>query len=180
MSVALKSRFPSFASSVPVYSVIVAMIYGWTVVAFIWKLPSWLNYLTMSEILVILSYSLFTSLFESLFILGLLALVSAILPPSLFLDAFTVRGPVTVLCLLGSGMAFLARYVDKGSTVINIWPLWLAITLLVLSSLLALTCKVKIMGLAISWLADQLTVFLYIFLPLSAFSTVVVLFRNIF
>lgn len=180
MSEPLKNRFPSFASLVPVYSVMVVMLYGWTLVAFIWKLPSWLNYLTMGEMLVILAYSFFANLLESLSVLGLLLLICAILPPSFLLDNFAVRGTVIVLTLLGSGMFFLARYVTVGQSIGLIWPIWLATTLAILSACLALAQKVKAVRAAVFWLADQLTVFLYIFLPLSILSAAVVLFRNIF
>ncbi len=174
----LKRRLPAFEQLVVVYAVIAVMIYGWTIIAFIWKLPSWLNYLTVGEMLAILSYSLFTDLLESLFILGLLTLAAMILPQVLLLDHFAIRGSIITLSLLGSGMCFFARYVNEGTSVLTLWPPWLVVTLLALSLFLALAGKVQGVGRAIFWLADQLTVFLYILLPLSLLSAVVVLFRN--
>jgi hypothetical protein len=178
--VALKKRLPSIKNMIPVYSVIVAMLYGWTVVAFIWKLPSWLNYLTVGELFVILSYSFFVNLVESLLVLGLLVLICAALPQALLLNEFAIRGSVVVLCLLGSGMIFLARYVDNGQVAMTSWPIWSVVTLLILFSCLFIAQKVKSVGLAVFWLADQLSVFLYLLLPFSLLSTVAVLFRNIF
>ena len=176
----LKSRLPAFVDLSAVYSVIVVLFYGWTLVAFLWKVPSWLNYLTVGEMLTILAYSFATNWIESLLLLGLLLLATVLLPPKFLLTNFVNRGSVIVLCLLGSGMTFYARFIEQGSSTADSWPVWLAVTLAILSVCLVMVENVKAAGAAVSWLAEQLTVFLYILLPLSALSAAVVLARNIF
>ena len=54
----ISNRLPKFQSLMPVYAVIVFMVYTWTIYTFIRYLPYWLNFLNVSEILAIFSYAM--------------------------------------------------------------------------------------------------------------------------
>ena len=62
-------RIPSWGKIVPVFAVIVLIVYAWTIIWFFWKLPSWLFFLNAGEILTAFAYSLATNLAESLVVL---------------------------------------------------------------------------------------------------------------
>jgi len=76
----VRTRFPSLQENLQVYAVIVAFLYTWTILWLFWELPSWLNFLTVGEILPIFAYALATNLLESLLVLAGLNLVCFLLP----------------------------------------------------------------------------------------------------
>jgi hypothetical protein len=45
---------PGWGQIVPVYAVIVLIVYGWTITWFSWRFPGWLLFLKASEILIVL------------------------------------------------------------------------------------------------------------------------------
>src|SRR5690242_16356711 len=85
---AIRTRIPSWAQIIPVYGVIVLMVYTWTLMAFFYKVPSWSYYLNAGEILTLLAYSLATNLAETLLVLCGPLLVALILPRRWFRDVF--------------------------------------------------------------------------------------------
>jgi len=156
----------------------VLMIYTWTSVWFFWKVPSWLFFLNAGEIGIAFAYALATNLVESLAILcGPLAL-SLILPKEWFLDRFVARGAALVLSGLGYMMYLAFQFKTKDdypSITLKAWSVALAIVIMVVIVYLAgrLSLFRKIMEV----LADRAIIFLYISLPLSLISLVIVLIR---
>ena len=73
-------RFPAFSAILPVYAVIAVPVFGWTVTSWLWKLPSWLNFLTAGEITAIFFYAILTAFVESTLICILLLLLCFLLP----------------------------------------------------------------------------------------------------
>lgn len=176
-------RLPQFQEILPVYAVTLSMIYGWTAVAFLWKLPSWLHYLTLGEILVIYSYSILTNFFESLAVIALLVLLCVVLPPRILLDKFVVRGSLIAFCVLGGLMGWLSFYTNAKSTMIGPFSGWLVIIVAasaVFAVLSFLSEKVRRARLAIVWISDQLVVFPYLLAPISILALLVVAIRNLF
>jgi hypothetical protein len=178
----MSKRLPHINEMISVFAVISTMTYGWTLLAFLWKLPSWLKYLTFGEILSVYSYSLLTNFAESIFCLAIILILCAILPPYFLRDVFTLRGTIFSLSLLGTMMFVLSFYSDDNPALMGGLPVWLVI--LVLSSLLMvlldfLSRKVRKVASALLWLADRLIIFLYINLPLSLVALVVVAIRNL-
>jgi len=155
------------------------LLYGWTLLAFIWKLPSWLNYFTVGETLVILAYSLTSAFIESTFVTGVILLFAVVLPPRFLLSDFVLNGSILAMCVLGSAMIFLSRYARVSSSMVDAWPVWLAITAAVFIFLLFLAGRVNPIRQVILFLADRLRVLPYLLAPLSALSLVVILYRNL-
>lgn len=178
----MSKRLPRFQEIVPVYAVVTSLIYGWTVVAFLWKLPSWLHYLTLGEILVIYSYSIFTNFFESLAFISALVLLCVLLPPRILLEKFVVRGALIAFSVLSGLIGWLSFYANAESTMIGPFPGWLVILmaeLIVLVVLCFLAERVRQVRSAVAWVSDQLVVFLYILLPVSLLALLVVVARNL-
>lgn len=174
-------RFPPFSAILPVYAVVAAPVFAWTITIWLWKLPSWLNYLTPGEVAGIFSYAMLTAFIESLLILGLLLLLCLVLPLHSFRDQFIVRGTWLAVglaaCVLGNGIwRGMTRY-----TYAEIPLTWWSLVGLVLIIVLTLvSVRVRFMTRIALWLSDRLTVFLLIFIPLSLLSLVVVIARNTF
>ena len=173
-----REKIPSWGELAPVYSVIMAFVFTRTLIPFFWKVPSWLYYLPLGKIFVIYAYTVVINFIESVLILSGFAMLSFILPRKLFYERFVSRA--SILAILG--LSFLI-YFDNQMTRIDVFPRamvnWLP---LVLVGIIVLTYgfdHIKPIRSLVENLADRATVFLYLVLPLSATSLMIVLIRNI-
>lgn len=161
------------------YAVISFVVYSWTILWFFWELPGWLYFLTLSEILTNAAYMLATNLVESVVLLLGIIVLSVILPKSFFSSAFIARG--VSLAVLGLGyMIFLAYQFgdreDYPSQFVRLIPVVFLLILLVIFFIGRASLPRRI----IENFADRAIIFLYILVPLSLLSVVVVVLRNIF
>jgi hypothetical protein len=177
----MQKRLPPLAHILPVYAVISFVIYGWTILLILWKLPSWLFFLHTGEIIAILSYSFLLNLIESLLVLLALLGVCWLLPPSWLRNDFNVRGVALVLGLFASMMLHLEMYnnSDLREAFIHSLLPWWGVTVPVAVGVTWLASKAAWLRRGLIELSDRLIVFLYIFIPLSLLSLVVVIFRNL-
>lgn len=176
------SKLPKAGAILSVFAVITAMTYGWTLLAFLWKLPSWLHYLNLGEILAVYSYSILTDFSESIILLVLFLLLCIILPARLMRDVFILRGTVLAFGILGGMMALLDFYINNEAGLIGNVPAWLVIlpsAIIFMVLLEILSRKFPLVASVLTGLADRLTIFLYINLPLTMIALVVVAARNL-
>ena len=176
----LKSRLPASSAIFPVFAVISFLVYGWTLVIFFWKIPSWLMFLTLDEIFANLAYALAAALLESLVILGLFLLVSILLPAAIMKDVFVTRGTVAVLIGLGSIMLYMYRFSEVGYSFLDDLPLWTLSSLALTLLLTFLAPRIPFIIRLAAWVSDRVTILVYLFVPISAVSLLVVLYRNLF
>ena len=174
-------RFPERLAVLPVYAVIAVPIFGWTLVSWLWKLPSWLNFLTAGEIGAVFFYAMLAAFVESLLVLGLVLFLCFFLPPRVLRDQFVVCGTWLAIGLM---LAVLGHGVWRGLTRFTYIEvsllLWSAAGLAISAFLAVLSTRVRFMARAAEWLSDRLTVFLYILVPLSVLAILVVFVRNAF
>ena len=172
-------RLPEPQAILQVYAVIAFMLSAWTSVAFLWRLSTWLLTLNIGEIFTIFSYAMLTNLLESLIMLLILLVVSALLPPRFLRDDFIVRGTILSMGLLGSLMAYLA--LNRAFGIGNVAAL-LAGPIAVLSLMfffLGFSSKVYWLRSSATWISDHLIVFLFILVPLFIILSTYVILRNI-
>lgn len=176
----MKKRLPVFGSILPVFAVIAFLVYGWTLIVFLWKLPSWILFLTLGEIMVIFAYSMTAALLESFVILGILLLVSVLLPAAWMRDVFVARGTFAALTGLGAVMLYMYRYAVVGyDFIVQLIP-W-SLAALGLTVLVAFAAgRARFLVRAAAWFSDLVSIFLFLFVPVSLISFAVVLFRNLF
>jgi hypothetical protein len=172
-------RFPTISVTLPVYAVIAVPIFGWTITSWLWKLPSWLNFLTPGEITSLFFYAMLTAFVESVLVCGVLLLLSFLLPSQMFRDQFIVRG---TWLALGLAISIFGNGIWRGMTRFTYAEIsltvWSVLSLIVIVLLTFISAKVRFMVRAAEWLSDRLTIFLYILIPLSVISIVVVILRN--
>lgn len=180
----LRHRLPSRTSSWPVLSIFLFLLNSWALYRLFWYLPSWLEYLSLLRVLVIAAYALAWGLVESLAMWALLLLISAVLPARWFRDQFAPQGSLVGLAA-GLGAFLLQRQVS----IIYKWEIWqvwaytgLALAaffggLLLVGYLLQRYSRLQALA---SALADRMTVFGYIYLPLGIIGLVWVMARNLF
>lgn len=173
------SRFPSIKQLAPVYSVIVIVVYGFSMIRFFWRVPSLANYSTIGQIGVVFSYMLTVNLIESLILISAPILLSLFLPSKWFFEQFVVKG--VLLVSMGLGYAYyITGHINTEEPfpyeLFRLSPVVLAVILL----LVFLLARVNFLKRFLEWLAEQLQVFLLLSIPLSLIAVVVVLLRNIF
>lgn len=176
---AIFKRFPSINQIVPVYAAIVLVLYGWTILWFLWQYPGWLYFLNIGEILVVLAYSLATNFVESLVVVLVPILMAFILPRKWFADAFIARGVALVLPML-IYLMYLAyqphtENFDYPNEALNLAPLVLASTLL----LVFLAGKIIPLRKVLEDLADRAIISTYISIPFSILALLIVITRLI-
>ncbi len=173
----LLDRFPRVQEIVPVFAVIVFMVYAWSIISFLWVLPSWLNFMTPAEIASGFCYVLTLCLVESLsFLLFLLALCF-ILPSTILKNEFVVRGSALTVSVLGSLMLYFRSHPFFAQLNNSLYSFLLAA---LFAAILAAFLSTAIRGLRrfMNWISDRLIVFLYVLLPLTFLSIIVIVIRN--
>lgn len=152
------------------------MVHGWVLAGFFWKLPSWLYHLTTGEIMGVLSYLLVHAFLESLAIVGLLALLAAVLPPAWLREVFVVRGTAIVFSFLSSIMVYLSKAGMKD--LLTYFFAWLSLSVILTVAFGFVSVRVRLLRDAISDLADRFIVFVYLQVPLVIVALLVILVRN--
>jgi hypothetical protein len=177
-------RFPSIKEVILVFAVVAFPIYAWTTSIWLWKLPSWLLFLTPLEIAAVFSYAMVVVLIECILAFSLILLVCLLLPPGLFRDVFLVRGSWMAiglnLCFLGNGARKLTGAVlgfNLASIPLAVWSL---IGVFVVLLFVFLSTRFRYMKTFAAWLSERLVIFLYLQIPVSILSIFVVVVRNIF
>ena len=133
------------------------------------------------EIALVYAYLLVTNFLESLLAVCVPIVLGFILPPKWFRDSFVSRG--TSLVLLGLGYFMFLAYQfqakdDYPSVLLKAWAVALALGIIAL--LVFMIAKIPFLNKALGFIAERGTVFLYVYIPLSLVSLVVVLPRLLF
>lgn len=171
-------RLPSLKQLMPVYSVAVVMIYGWSMIRFFWMLPSLLHYSTIGEISVIFSYLITVNLLESLAVISVPVVLSLVLPSRWFLTRFTTKGVLIVLFGLGY-MMYIANHINVDEPFPYVLFQWAPLVCILILALVFVLDQINFLTRIIENLSELFEVFLLISIPVSAISLIIVLIRNI-
>jgi hypothetical protein len=183
MSNFFTGRFPERQDILGVYAVVVLLVYTWTLIVSFYKLPSWIYYLTISQIVSIYSYAFLLNFAESILaVITLLALEFTVF--SFFKNKveFLSRSILAASVLLGSSMVRLAlykEYVDSAAFISGEMTWW-SVTFLVGLPIVLAAPKNGLIRTILAGVADRALVFLYIYLPLSFIGLIVVIARNLY
>jgi hypothetical protein len=176
-------RLPDRQSILGVYAVIVFLVYSWTLFTSFYKLPSWMFYLTIGQILSVYAYAFSVDLLESILALAVVLFLDLTLFLALRnMKEFQSRSILVVLVVLISFMLRLNMFqsYDDIQLFLSGEMTWWAITLPLALITAVIVPRNKWIRRVIETIADRATVFLYIYLPLSLVSLVTVLIRNIY
>jgi hypothetical protein len=174
----LKGRVPPWQDLVPVFAVCVLITFSWSIIWFLYKLPSWLSFLSGWSILAILAYGLVFAFLESVAFLLFLVILAILLPRQWLGVAFKTYGTLIILML-----TFWLGLIQSLST-LRLWSdvrlmtgLFMVLTTVVIASILVR--RSTRLCTAISTLAERSTILLYVYIPLSVVSLVIVVARNV-
>jgi len=148
-----------------------------------WYVPSWLEYLNIWRVLIISAYVLAFALIESLFMAGLLVMFSLLFPRHLFKDQFIVIGS-SLAALTSIGAVLLQRKINLVYRLevwqILVYPFVFLVTIgLSVWALAFLFERIPLLSRIVATIAERMTGFLYLYVPLGVAGLMVVLARNI-
>jgi hypothetical protein len=179
----LRARLPSRQEALAVFSVIVFIVFSWALYRTFWWIPSWLEYLSLWGVLTIIAYVLAFSLFESLAVMGLIILLSLLFPRKIFKDQFIVQGSALSVAL-GLGAFLLQRDVgviyNMELEQIFLYPALILLGIVFMVYFFSfLFRKISVLSRLALAVAERMTIFTYIYVPLGLVGMVVVIARNL-
>lgn len=180
----LSARMPDRGAVLSVYSVLVCLLYSWTLFASFFALPSWIFFLDIVQLASLYSYSFILNFVESIFALIIVLFVEFIGVNIVGVrrEDFRPRSVMYIIILLASsvirlynlkGYEGITKFLD-GEAVWWIGAFGTAIVMAVVAP------RISWLRTALEGFADRAVVFLYIYLPLSLISLAIVMMRNIF
>lgn len=175
----IKNRLPPSVQIYQVLAVIAFMVYGWTITVFLYTFPSYINFLTSTEIMVLFAYSMTSAFFESLIILGMLLMICLILPAQAMRDVFLTRGTWAAIFGIGYLMTYLFIFSRQSFELIVQLPFWSLLGLLLTVGVTYFSPRFRGMITVAASVSDHLLIFIFLFAPLSLISAIVVLYRHI-
>lgn len=177
----LLKRLPDRQSIIGVYATAVFVIYGWTLLRSFWKVPSWSFFLSIGEILSVYAYAFVVAFLESMLVLSILLLIGFVLPSRWWNDRFTSMGVIWLVVIEGSVMLrlYTNRAPEFWESFLNAQASWWTYTVLLALALTLLAVFVKPFQRGLELIADRFVVFLYLYMPLTVLSFLVVVLRNI-
>ena len=173
---------PEKRNIVTVLAVAMFLVYTWTLFTSFWKLPSWLFFLQVGEILSIYAYAFVVNFVESILLLLLVLAPAVLLPRPLWTDTFISKALTLILILLGSATLHISLYrtPDTRPIFVHGQLLWWVVTLLLALLLTWMAGRVNWIRTGLENIADRFVVFIYIYLPLTALAFIVVVARIFF
>lgn len=167
-----------------VFSIVVFIVFSWMLYRFFYQVPSWLGYLSVWGVLVIAAYALSFALIESLVFMGFILLLDLAFPARHFKDKFVAQGSALAL-VIGAGAVLLQRKINVISKLEEGHIVGFTLAFLVLLALVSFISSLlfdRFQSLArlVNAVAERMTLFIYIYVPLGLLSLVVVIVRNLF
>jgi len=180
----LKSKLPLRKELMAVFSTAVFITFSWSIYRMFFQVPSWVFYLTLNDILWISAYVVGFALLESTLLLGFMVLLSILYPEKHFKSKFVAQSTLTLLVLTVGALLY-----QQNIGMLKWWG-WLELLIFILASIASLTLLVLSLSflfdrlarlkVLIESIADRLTVFSLIYIPLGVLGLVVMIFRNLF
>ncbi len=164
-------RYKDFLS---VSGLVVVLFYSWSLYRFLQIVPAWLMFLDASQILVLFAQTLIVSLIDSLIVLLGVISLALLLPARWYRDELVLRGgsTVIVLFLLALYLAFHAIPLER------LLLFYIPGAAVVLIFLQIFFRRVPALAMYLETLADRSIIFLYLYVPLSLISLIVLLVRK--
>ena len=179
----IRSKLPNINEVLPVFSLILFLLFSWILYRLFWHTPSWLYYLKIKNIAIIYSYALSYALFESLIFILFIIFLSLILPVQIFKSNFIAQGSAVVIYICTA-----AILVQRKMRVIYLLDLWelIVFPIVFLISIFAFILitnfifkRFKQLSKWVEIVAERISVFLYIYIPVSIIGAAVVFIRNL-
>jgi hypothetical protein len=180
----LTARMPDRGAVLSIYSVLVCLLYSWTLFASFFAFPSWIFYLDLTQLASLYSYSFVLSFIESIFALIIVLFLEFLWVniAGVHHEDFRSRTVMYILVLLTSSVIRLynSRGYESITKFLDGEGMWWVGTFLAAIGMALAAPRIAWLRSVLEGFADRAIIFLYIYLPLSLISLVIVVMRNIF
>ncbi len=179
----LRNRLPAWNEIVSLSGVLVFVVHSWSVQAFLFNLPSFILKYRSLEVVAIFCYHMVFAFLETLLCAGLLVVLAGVLPSKWLRKGFVYKGFLIVLAAV-IGAIFLQNSISYGEFAYAGSKAYLLYEyigggLIVFAGLWVLVAKVGRVQRWIVFLVDQISIMLFIYLPLDVIGLAVVAVRLI-
>jgi len=177
----LRERLPARGEVLGVFAAAAFVAYTWTLYISFWRLPSWFFFLSLGEIVALYAYAFVMNFAESLLLLSIALVPCLVLPQSWWRNSFVARGVVLVVVVFASAQMHLSKYptLDLREGFVGSQFSWWLHTLWITAFLALLAGRIGWFKIGLEKFADQLSIFLYLYIPMTAIGLVVMIARNI-
>jgi hypothetical protein len=180
----LSEKIPSRQEATPVFAVIVFVVFSWTLYRIFWYIPSWLEYLNIWSVVITAAYALSFALLESCVIFALLCFFSLVFPRKTLKSQFVVQAS-SIVAILTVGAFLLQRKIKLIYRLtyleLLVYPVLILIAILI--PIFFLSCifqRFEFLSRFVRAIAERMTIFLYVYVPLGLLGWLIVLMRNVF
>lgn len=183
----IQSRLPARYDTLKIFGIVLFAVFGWSIRGFLYKVPSFTLYFGLTANLEVLSYMLAFALLESALVMGLLLALSMALPSSVLKEGFAYKGFIVVLVATVAAIVFESWYrIDffKDMMAGMTYP----VPPFIIGILVSIALLAALFWVFHAWprlqryaviVMEQLSIFLYIYVPLGLLGLIVVLIRNV-
>jgi hypothetical protein len=177
------SKFPGWQASLPVFSLILFIVYSFTTYRMLFQIPSWLYSHSKADIFFLASYVFAFAFIECTMLFLFILLMNLILPSQFFRAHFIAQGSLVVTAF--TFWALILKLYARGYEFndlrepfewLLIFALSLVVTLLAASILMKRHQRIEEL---IESIGDRMVIFTWIYAPVGLVSLLIVLVRNI-
>jgi hypothetical protein len=160
-----------------VFGVTVFVVYSWSIRGFLYALPSFLLHFSLGGIFSILSYMMAFALIESLLVTSGLVITGFILPSKWLKEGFAFKG-FLIVAVATVAMIELQGFLSNSFPSANHLLRSGIIYVFVLIGLFLLFQNIRWLQSALLFVEEQISVFIFLYVPVGIIGLVVVLLRN--
>lgn len=175
----LAARLPDKGSVLNLFATAAFLVYGWTLYASFWKIPSWIYFLRLNEIFSVYAYSFLVNFMESILLTCGLVFLGFFLSGNLWKDGFLAASVMMLILVVGSALVHMRIYDDPNlrAGFISSQKRWWLVTFVIAFGASCIAPRVGWLRRFLETLADRFSVFLYLYIPLTVLSLGIVIVR---
>ncbi|MBI3167336.1 MAG: hypothetical protein HYZ22_02575 [Chloroflexi bacterium] len=173
----IKKRLPNQQETQAVFGFLVFAIFTWSIRGFLYKLPSFLLYYDIGEILGVFCYMMAFSLFESLVLMGILLFIAGISGEWL-VKGFSHKSGLVIL-VVGIAMIYFQNSLSSKLPTLTGLAASAAFVLFILVVFEVLLLKFESLQTMFNNILERFSVFSYFYVPLGLIGFVGVIIRNV-
>jgi hypothetical protein len=160
------------------FGVVVFLVHSWSVRGFLYKVPSFILYYRLGEVIAIFFYMMAFALLESLLVtLGLLA-ISFLLPANWFRQGFGYKASLTAI-VAAAAMIYLQSILGNSLPPAKIYFEGAVLFVLVMTVLILIANKFKLVQKSMLFVTDRLAIMSFVYVPLGVIGFFVIILRNL-
>lgn len=175
----VRGFLPSYHEIFLVFGLVLFIVHTWAFRQFLYKVPSFILHMNIGQIAAIFAYMMAFAFIESIIVTGVIVFACIFIPPMGDRLSFTSKA---FLMVSVAGFAFVDFMNSLTNTYAGAGFLLhkFLIAVGIFFALLVITYFFQPLQKVFVFLAEQVSVMIYIYLPVGLFSLLAVIFRNLF